>query len=156
MITNKAEVTGMTRLRFASTMRMAVSVAEPKPLSWTSRAGAIVPGTRNLYRQLLFFSIQKNCSKYYRCAASWANGFGRKFRLEKHNENYCIPPLNVSEANSYSATENPALLWAVTLKWYHEAGSKSSTTKFPPGLTLFETWVHSVCNLKYNTSRKRF
>lgn len=47
MITNKADVTGITKFKFANMIRIAVSVAEPKPLWWTSRAGAIVPGTRN-------------------------------------------------------------------------------------------------------------
>lgn len=56
MMTNKADVTGMTRFRFASTMRIAVSVAEPKPLLWTSRAGAIVPGTRNALTVNIFKS----------------------------------------------------------------------------------------------------
>lgn len=41
-----------------------------------------------------------------------------------------LPPVTVSVANSYSATLKPALLWAVTLKWYHTAGSKSKSTKF--------------------------
>jgi len=32
MITNKADVTGITKFRFASMIRIAVSVADPKPL----------------------------------------------------------------------------------------------------------------------------
>lgn len=47
IITNKADVTGITRFKFASIIRIAVSVAEPNPVWCTSRAGAIVPGTRN-------------------------------------------------------------------------------------------------------------
>ena len=54
-----------------------------------------------------------------------------------------LPPVTVKVANSYSATENPALLWAVTFKLYHVAGFKSNTTKLPPALTLFETKVQS-------------
>lgn len=55
-----------------------------------------------------------------------------------------VPPVTVSVANLYSATEKPALLCAVTLSWYQLAGSKSKTTKFPPGFTLFDTWFHSI------------
>ena len=54
-----------------------------------------------------------------------------------------LPPVTVKVANSYSATEKPALLWAVTFKLYHVAGFKSNTTKLPPALTLFETNVQS-------------
>lgn len=58
-----------------------------------------------------------------------------------------IPPVTVNVANSYSATVKPALLWAVIRTLYHEAGSKSSTTKLPPGFTLFEIWFHSMWSL---------
>lgn len=64
-------------------------------------------------------------------------------------DNEDSPPLIVSVANSYSATVNPALLWAVTRSIYHDAGSKSKTTKFPPGLTLLLIWFHSIASLKY-------
>lgn len=50
-----------------------------------------------------------------------------------------IPPVIVSVANSYSATVNPALLCAVTLRWYHCAGSRSPTPKLAFGLTLLAT-----------------
>lgn len=59
-----------------------------------------------------------------------------------------IPPVTVNVANSYSATVKPALLWAVIRTLYHEAGSKSSTTKLPPGFTLFEIWFHSMWSLQ--------
>ena len=59
-----------------------------------------------------------------------------------------LPPVTVRVANSYSATENPALLWAVTLRLYHVAGLRSRTTKFPPALTLFDTRVQSFWFLK--------
>lgn len=49
-----------------------------------------------------------------------------------------LPPVAVKVANSYSATVKPALLCAVTRKLYQVAGSKSNTTKLPPGLTLFD------------------
>lgn len=55
----------------------------------------------------------------------------------------CLPPVTVRVANSYSATLKPALLWAVTLKWYQTAGSRSSKIKFWPGFTLLDTWIHS-------------
>lgn len=31
---------------------------------------------------------------------------------------------------------------------YQDAGSRSNTTKLPPGLTLFEIWFHSACSLQ--------
>lgn len=49
-----------------------------------------------------------------------------------------VPPVTVNVANSYSATVKPALLCAVIRTLYQVAGSRSSTTKLPPGLTLFE------------------
>lgn len=60
IITNKADVTGITRFKFANMIRIAVSVAEPKPLWWTSRAGAIVPGTRNAFIYNMCKSEKKN------------------------------------------------------------------------------------------------
>lgn len=62
------------------------------------------------------------------------------------------PPVSVKVANSYSATVNPALLCAVTRKWYQTAGSRSKTTKLPPAFTLFDTWIHSVLVLRKNIS----
>ena len=59
-----------------------------------------------------------------------------------------LPPVTVKVANSYSATEKPALLWAVTFKLYHVAGLRSKTTKFPPAFTLLETSVQSWWDLK--------
>lgn len=64
-----------------------------------------------------------------------------------------IPPVTVNVANSYSATVNPALLWAVIRTLYHVAGSKSRTTKLPPGFTLFEIWFHSIWSLEIGTKR---
>lgn len=73
----------------------------------------------------------------------------RNHRIERSTE--CtpdsLPPVMVSVANSYSATVNPALLWAVILRLYQVAGSRSNTTKLPPGLTLFEIWFHSGWSL---------
>ncbi len=51
--------------------------------------------------------------------------------------------MTVRVANSYSATENPALLCAVTLRLYQVAGFRSRTTKLPPALTLLDTKVQS-------------
>lgn len=65
-----------------------------------------------------------------------------------------IPPVTVKVANSYSATVKPALLWAVIRTLYHEAGSKSSTTKLPPGFTLFEIWFHSMWSLQNRTVKQ--
>lgn len=70
--------------------------------------------------------------------------------LRKEKSTKCtslLPPVMVSVANSYSTTVNPALLCAVILKLYQVAGSKSNTTKLPPGLTLFEIWFHSGWSL---------
>ena len=58
-------------------------------------------------------------------------------------EQISLPPVTVKVANSYSATEKPALLCAVTLRLYHVAGFKSKTTKFPPAFTLLDTNVQS-------------
>lgn len=66
-----------------------------------------------------------------------------------------LPPVTVRVANLYSATENPALLWAVTRSWYQVAGSRSKTTKFPPGLTLLDTWFHSIWFLKKRKSNNQ-
>ena len=54
--------------------------------------------------------------------------------MKKAKINFLIdsPPVTVRVANSYSATENPALLCAVTLRLYQVAGLRSNTTKFPP------------------------
>merc|ERR1719308_185722 len=65
-----------------------------------------------------------------------------------------VPPVEVRVANSYSAIEKPALLWAVTLRLYQVAGFRSRTTKFPPGLTLLDTRVHSFWFLGlYSTTK---
>lgn len=53
----------------------------------------------------------------------------------------------MSVANSYSATVNPALLCAVMRTMYHDAGSRSRTTKLLPGLTLLDTWFQSTWSL---------
>jgi len=54
-----------------------------------------------------------------------------------------VPPAVVRVPNSYSATVDPAVLWAVTCKLYQVAGLRSKTTKLPPGLTWLDTRVHS-------------
>lgn len=58
------------------------------------------------------------------------------------------PPVAVNVANSYSAMEKPALLWAVTFRLYQVAGFRSSTTKLPPGFTLFDTTLQSCFKIQ--------
>lgn len=147
IITRIAATTGTTRFKLAMKIFIGSSSLPPPFTSGSSRAGAMVPGTKNMatinpatigtgyeVRRCLSFFLSFLFFFSYPLLIAFL---------------FYLPPVTVSVANSYSATANPALLWAVTRRWYHVAGTKSRTTKFPPGLTLFDTWFHSCWFLNH-------
>lgn len=135
IMTSIAATTGTTRFKLAMKIFIGSSSLPPPFTSGSSRAGAMVPGTENV-------------SATVQSSHHWHRLRGAVVHRCADDHRPYLPPVTVKVANSYSATAKPALLWAVTRKWYQLAGSRSNTTKLPPGLTLFETWFHSCCSLK--------